>query len=135
MHNDYLIHYGVKGMKWGVRRSPEELARARQALESSDERSIIYIKGHKGSPPTAEPNSIIDHVAYNGKVDKRSYYDENGIKIRDVHTTDHGNPKKHPYGVHGEHAHDYAWNDDGSMNSKIDRPLTDLERKENEDIL
>ena len=24
-YNDYLLHYGVKGMKWGVRRTPEQL--------------------------------------------------------------------------------------------------------------
>lgn len=28
--NDFLEHYGVKGMKWGVRRSREQLARARK---------------------------------------------------------------------------------------------------------
>jgi len=30
MDNNYLIHYGVLGMKWGVRRTPEQLARARR---------------------------------------------------------------------------------------------------------
>jgi hypothetical protein len=24
-----LIHYGILGMKWGIRRTPEQLARAR----------------------------------------------------------------------------------------------------------
>ena len=33
--SDFLEHYGVKGMKWGVRRSEAQLARARGALKRS----------------------------------------------------------------------------------------------------
>ena len=38
----FLEHYGVKGMKWGVRRSPKQLARARserrEASKSDDKK-------------------------------------------------------------------------------------------------
>ncbi len=34
---DWLAHYGVKGMKWGVRRSTEELAHDRGAIETKME--------------------------------------------------------------------------------------------------
>lgn len=30
MYNNQLFHYGIKGMKWGVRRSDAQLARARK---------------------------------------------------------------------------------------------------------
>jgi hypothetical protein len=33
---DILQHYGIKGMKWDVRRSPEELAAAREAMDAAD---------------------------------------------------------------------------------------------------
>lgn len=32
--NDFLSHYGVKGMRWGVRRSEAQLARARGRKEA-----------------------------------------------------------------------------------------------------
>lgn len=33
--SDILQHYGIKGMKWGIRRTEEQLARARGSLTSS----------------------------------------------------------------------------------------------------
>lgn len=33
--SDILQHYGIKGMKWGIRRTEEQLARARGSLASS----------------------------------------------------------------------------------------------------
>ena len=50
------------------------------------------------------------------------------MKNKDIHTNDHGNPKWHNYGIHGEHAHDYEWNEDSSLNNKTTRELTKEER-------
>ena len=38
-----LAHYGVKGMRWGVRRSPEELGRARGAKAKSSSGKVGYL--------------------------------------------------------------------------------------------
>ncbi len=37
--DDILEHYGIKGMKWGVRRSDEQLARARGKTPRSEDSS------------------------------------------------------------------------------------------------
>ena len=99
---------------------------------------IVTVKtrhGHKSNPRNGTPNSVIDHLDSNGMVDVRTHYDSNGEKDWELHTSDHGNPKMHPFGEHGEHVHEYSWNDDGGLKSKQERDLTTLEKEANEDIL
>lgn len=38
---DILEHYGIKGMKWGIRRTEEQLRRARGKLESDANRAEV----------------------------------------------------------------------------------------------
>jgi hypothetical protein len=40
-----LVHYGILGMKWGIRRTPEQLARARRR-SMTDESHEDYKKTH-----------------------------------------------------------------------------------------
>ena len=91
------------------------------------------IAGHD-RPRTAEPLNIIDHLDKNGKIDKRAFYDENGRPYFEINTINHGNPKNHPFGSHGEHAHDVVWDGDKVKWAK-GKELTAQERKDNGDIL
>lgn len=93
------------------------------------------ISGHSGTPKAADPGSIIDHIDKSGKVDVRTIYGNQGLKEKDIHTTNHRNPKQHPYGRNGEHAHDYDWDADGNLHNKTTREITESERKENSDII
>ncbi len=39
----------------------------------------------------------------------RNYYDANGKWIMQISNNDHGYPKDHQFGMHGEHTHDIIW--------------------------
>lgn len=113
--------------------------KAAESLEKQGKSGIIKadktISGHAGTPKKAEPNTVIDHVDEKGSVDARGFYGDDGFKGKDIHTTDHGNPKRHPFGKHGEHAHDYKWDDEGRLKDKTTRNLNDDEKERNGDIL
>lgn len=133
-----LAHHGVKGQKWGIRNGPPyPIDRSIESVEKYEKGGIVRktIQGHKGNPPRGIPNSVSDHIGRDGKVDKRAFYDRNGWKAMDLHTTDHKNPKEHPYGKHGEHMHYYEWYEDGRMKSDVTKEITEVQRKENQDIL
>lgn len=106
--------------------------------QSDEDDGIIkadkVIKGHKPPPKTGEPNSVVQHEK-NDTIINRTYYNDRGFIEKGIDFTDHGRPDKHPYGEHGEHAHDYKWDDDGNPISRSTRELTEEERKENRDLL
>lgn len=89
---------------------------------------------HPRVPPRYMPNAIIDVTSQSGKQRDRIFFDAAGKQIRQVSNGPHGNLKRHPYGKHGEHAHDIIW-EDGAIVSRPARELTDFERKESSDIL
>lgn len=82
----------------------------------------------------ANPNSITEVVNSKGGID-RNYYDKNGRQYKQISNNDHARPKAHPFGKHGEHAHDYVYSEDGELIGRPARELTASERKELEDIL
>lgn len=117
--------------------------KVRKSVDNSDGSGIIKVtKNAVGKEITVvnktkineEPNSITQKVSAKGGVE-RNYYDENGRQFKQISNNHHGNPKAHPYGRNGEHAHDYIYNDDGKLIDRPTRDLTDEERKENSDVL
>lgn len=93
------------------------------------------IAGHSSTPKKARPNSVIDHLGENGQVETRTFYGTDGYKKTDVTNHDHGFPARHPYGKHGEHAHDYEWDENGQLKNRTTREITEQEREECGDIL
>ena len=127
--NIQLYHHGIKGMKWGVRRTKAQLG------HRTTKTTYSTIKGHSSPPRKSTPNSIIDRINPKGKLTCRTFYDENGNRVKDIHLSNHGNNKHHNYTGNGEHVVMYEWNLDGSIKNKHSRELTRQERKENDDIL
>lgn len=82
----------------------------------------------------ARPNSITQVINKRGGID-RNYYDADGKQIKQISNHNHGNPKMHPFGKNGEHAHDYIYYENKNYPDRPVRELSDEEKKENGDIL
>ena len=136
-----LYHYGVKGMKWGVRRyqnkdgslTPEGKERY-TALAKAKKNGIIKIKNREltnGLSIKADPYSIVDKIDDSGKTLQRRKYDDKGRASVDFDTTDHGLAIKHPTGAH-KHKFEYL---DEQLRRSGPMSLTMKELKENSDII
>lgn len=91
-------------------------------------------KEHRSIPSAYKPNAVVETRFPEKQVD-RIFYDSQGRMSVQVHSGDHGRPKYHKRGIHGEHAHEFVYGSDGNITDRIERELTDIERKENGDIL
>lgn len=130
---------GIKGAKdWAdggdwmdSMRGWQGLHKPESRLKNGGNRDIIKVKN---IPLQFKPNAITDCLRAQGGID-RNYYGTDGWQYKQVSNHDHGNPKAHPFGEHGEHAHDYAYTKDGELVRGKARELKELERKEAADIL
>ncbi len=89
---------------------------------------------HRSIPNQYRPNAVVQTQFPSQQID-RIFYDPQGKMVRQVHSGDHKSPKQHPYGLHGEHAHDFVRDENGTIVDRTRRELTEEERKENRDIL
>ena len=84
-------------------------------------------------PGKYRENAVVDILSQDKVEHDRTLFDKEGRIKTQIHGGDHGNPKKHPFGENGEHAHDYDWaakNPHGAA-----RELTEQERIQHADIL
>jgi hypothetical protein len=73
MEKNSLTHWGVKGMRWGVRRSKTQLARARGSSKKTSERAHEdYKKAH--SPKSVKSMSDAELRARNNRLNMERQY-------------------------------------------------------------
>ena len=68
MSNDYLAHYGVKGMKWGVRRSPQKKAaktRAKNKRKALNKLDLHTAFGKSGASIKKRAQAVNSYLARN----------------------------------------------------------------------
>lgn len=131
---DFLKQTGFQpvsdGRFWTERSRKGDVKARKNTL--TDAAGHVIMKVSK-TTSNATPN-LITQVASKKDGISRNYYDKSGQWIKQISNNNHGNPKKHPFGKNGEHAHDVVWKDGKIVSRKV-RELTEQERKDNGDIL
>lgn len=117
---------------FGYREARQTTAQVREnTLTNAVGAEIIRVKR---TTRNGNPGSITQKENAKGGID-RNYYGPDGRQTKQVSNNDHGQKAERNLGQHGEHAHDYTWDEHGQMYHGKARELTAEERKENADIL
>ena len=61
-YNNYLAHHGVKGMRWGHRKDPEDSKEDNKEKKSDGERDIDYIELKNGKKIQMEPYGMYKYL-------------------------------------------------------------------------
>lgn len=60
MYDDYICHHGIKGMKWGIRRTPEQLGHAVSKAKKKVKGAVEKISPKKNKPAAAASEKKTD---------------------------------------------------------------------------
>lgn len=121
---------------WGNRKEIEKYSKIHYNKDGTVVVTDNWADKEKISIPSSyKPNAVVDTVSGKNKQRDRTIYDENGKILKQVHGGNHNNPKTHPYGLYGEHVHDFTWIDNGRRAEKTSRNLTDDEYIKHKDLL
>ena len=123
---DALVQKPIKDMTYA------EWAKWKAEKPLKNAAGHVIIKAKK-TATKGMPNAITQIEGVRGGI-TRNYYDQSGVWVKQITNNDHGNPKQHPWGKNGEHAHDIIW-EGGQIVTRPHREMTEDERKENADIL
>lgn len=102
--------------------------------------TIVVTEDHKGKhfsiPKKYKPYSVIetDSIKKGVRQIDRTFYNKDGMMVKQVHSGPHGAPNLHPYGEKGEHCHIYRWDKEGKC-KRTTEELSIKDRKANKDIL
>lgn len=131
---------------FGVKQAQQASAAARKEVEKYS--TIRYHKDgtvvvtddwtekrHANIPKKYKANAVVDTLSRNGKQRDRTIYGPDAVIKQQIHGGNHGQPKNHPFGKHGEHIHDYTWYPDREKPDRPAREVSDAERIANADIL
>ena len=61
--DNYLVHYGVKGMKWGIRKDRVSSRQKRYAKRAPERKSVDKIKKVKKSPKNMTNRELAESIA------------------------------------------------------------------------
>ncbi len=129
VQNDFLNQTGLK--RQYAREAVEGFGRSEG--EKATWKAKTYRKVVQGrANPIGDPDSTVDIARKDGTIMTRRFYGAEGKATVDIDTSDHGNPKEHPFGAH---AHEWYVDEDGKLKRGEARELNDVERKDNKDIL
>lgn len=70
MNDNQLLHYGILGMKWGVRRTPAQLARARGEKPSQSDSKSSISKTKSSSSSTKKRSSEMSEDELRSKIQR-----------------------------------------------------------------
>lgn len=101
MYNDYLRHYGVKGMKWGIRKnniSIPKIKSGRLNIFGTPGHNILYVTGISGSGKSTLALSLAKKLNaepihldwyYDGRSKQQTpfskYLKANGVNLNNIH--------------------------------------------------